>query len=233
MTLPCASICIAFVSVASAGDVLLATFDASSKTSVRWSELNDPVMGGQSHGSSTVQTLNGTSFLAFDGEVVDVPKLKAPGFIATQSEVGKYPDASTAFGGRLILSVRSSTPDYTGFKVTFNAGSASAKYSCAGGGSLPFSRGCFKAGFTVPAGDSFSEVVIPFSSFSDVWDPTTGEPKKKCATDSSVCPTANKLAGIQMLEFMAEGAGGKIHLEVERISARAPAVSETQSSLLV
>lgn len=198
-------------------DVLLATFDGDSDTSVEWHELNDPVMGGKSTGTAVLNA--SAKALVFDGEVVDVPSLKAPGFIATQSKVGHFHDASSAFGGDLILSVRSSTPGYTGFKVTFNAGSLSAVYSCAGGGSLPLSRGCFKAAFTVPAGDAFSTVRVPFTSFSDKWDAATGKQTKTCAEDKSVCPSAKGLAGIQMLEFMAEGALGKIHLEVQSISA--------------
>jgi len=170
----------------------------------------------------------GGQFLVFDGEVVDVPSLKAPGFIAVQSEVGRWPDASAAYGGDLILKVRSSTPDYRGWHVTFNSGSYSAKYSCAGGGSLYFSRGCYKAKFMVPAGEDFSEVRVPFASFSDLWDPKTGEQTKTCAEDSSVCPSEKGLAKIQMLEFMAEGAAGKVHLEVKSISA-APAQQEKTS----
>eukprot|EP00931_Biecheleriopsis_adriatica_P006078 TRINITY_DN107536_c0_g1_i1.p1 TRINITY_DN107536_c0_g1~~TRINITY_DN107536_c0_g1_i1.p1 ORF type:complete len:256 (+),score=68.75 TRINITY_DN107536_c0_g1_i1:82-768(+) len=207
----------ALLRMTAGSDVVLATFDGSSATSKAWTELNDPVMGGQSTGSAHVDS--DAQALIFQGEVVNVPKLKAPGFIATQSEVGKFPDASSAYGGELILSVRSSTPEYTGFKVTFNSGSPSAKYSCAGGGQLPLSRGCFKASFSVPAGDAFSEVRVPFTSFSDLWDPATGEQKKTCAEDSSVCPTAERLAAIQMLEFMAEGKAGKIDLEVKSISA--------------
>ena len=49
----------------------------------------------------------------------------------------------------LVLTVRSRTPDYRGYRVSFASGTASGAYACSGGGSIPFSRGCFKinAGF--------------------------------------------------------------------------------------
>merc|ERR1712232_389729 len=102
--------------------------------------------------------------------------------------------------GDLILTVRTNTPDYAGFRVSF---------ACAAGGSLPFSRGCFKAKFSVPAGASFSEVRIPFNMFSDKWSSATGEQTKTCAQDKDVCPTAKKLSKIQAIEVWAEGALGK------------------------
>jgi len=201
---------------ASMAAVPLAAFDGSD-LQTDWSCLLDPVMGGRSTGDGYVNKTG--KFLVFEGDVVDVPSLKAPGFIAIQSQPGKYPDASSAFGGDLILTVRSSTPEYPGWKVTFNSGSASPKYSCAGGGSIPFSRGCFKARFAVPAGAEWSTVRIPFDLFSDKWDAATGNQTATCADDKSVCPTADKLAKIQMLEFMAEGTAGKAHLEIQSISA--------------
>merc|ERR1719259_1169586 len=49
-------------------------------------------------------------------------------------------------------------------------------YSCASGGALPLSGGCFKARFDVPPGEDFVEVRIPFSDFTDHWSSATGEP---------------------------------------------------------
>ena len=72
---------------------------------------------------------------------------------ATAGAVAKYPDASAVGAdGSLVLSVRSpSSVSYTGFRVSFAAGAMSPTYSCAGGGGIPFSRGCFKADFSLPA----------------------------------------------------------------------------------
>merc|ERR1711976_190186 len=114
---------------------------------------------------------------------------------------------------------RSSTPGYAGYRVSFASGSASPSFSCAAGGSLPFSRGCFKQKFTVPAGADFTEVKLPFNSFSDKWSSATGEQTTTCAQDKDVCPTASKLSSIQRVEFWAEGADGKVHLEVESVYA--------------
>ena len=54
--------------------VTLATFDAASP--LKWQNMNDPVMGGQSHSSFTVAG----GQLSFGGLCAIVPFLKAPGF---------------------------------------------------------------------------------------------------------------------------------------------------------
>merc|ERR1712070_561843 len=72
---------------------------------------------------------------------------------------------------------------------------------------------------SVPAGDDFVDVKIPFNTFSDKWSSATGEQTTTCADSADVCPTAAKLAKIQMIEFWGEGASGKLHLEVKSVSA--------------
>jgi len=192
----------------------LITFDGS-QTYV-FTELNDPVMGGQSSGT---WNLNKTGeFGVFDGEVKDVPALKAPGFIKAAAD-GTFADASSTFGGDLVLTVRTSTPEFQGFKVAFVSGSSAGAYACAGGGTIPFSRGCYKSKFTIPAGDDFTQIRVPFNSFSDKWSPATGEQTKTCADDADVCITAKKLKKITRFEIWAEGALGKVHLELLSISA--------------
>merc|ERR1711953_135426 len=114
----------------------LVTFDGAEGTTFDFEALNDPVMGGKSSGTWTLS--DGAGVL--DGEVVNVPSLSAPGFIKASAD-GKFPDASAAFGGSLVLTVRSSTPEYAGFRVTFVAGATSPAFSCSAGGSLPLSRG--------------------------------------------------------------------------------------------
>ncbi|CAE7537032.1 unnamed protein product [Symbiodinium natans] len=197
-------------------DVSLATFDGKPGTTFEFKELNDPVMGGQSTGTWRVDS---GGFGIFDGQVVDVPSLKAPGFIKAAAD-GTFPDASSAASGDLVLQVRSSTPEYQGFRVSFASGTLAPSYACSGGGSIPMSRGCYKAKFQVPSGGNFTEVRIPFSAFSDKWSPATGEQTATCAEDASVCPTAQRLSAIKRLEVWAEGALGRIHLEVRSISAR-------------
>merc|ERR1712176_119169 len=195
----------------------LVTFDGAGATTFQFKELNDPVMGGKSTGTWSL----GKGFGIMDGDVVDVPSLKAPGFIKAAAD-GKFPDVSEFLDGSLVLTVRTSTPDYAGYRVTFVAGAASPAFSCAGGGSLPFSRGCFKQKFNVPAGSDFVDIKLPFNTFSDKWSSATGEHNVECAKDNSVCPTASKLAKIQRLEFWGEGAAGKLHLEVKSVSAEKP-----------
>jgi len=192
----------------------LVTFDGAESTTFKFVELNDPVMGGKSTGTWSL----GDGFGILDGEVNDVPSLKAPGFIKAAAD-GHLPDVSEFVDGSLVLTVRTSTPDFAGYRVAFVSGAASPAYSCAGGGSLPFSGGCFKQKFSVPAGVEFVEVKLPFNTFSDKWSPATGEHTAECAKDMSVCPTAEKLAKIQRIELWAEGALGKLHLEVKSISA--------------
>merc|ERR1711907_80884 len=209
---------------ATAATINLATWDGAAGTIFNFVELNDPVMGGQSAGTFTIDS--STKVGVFDGEVKDVPSLKAPGFIKAAGD-GSFPDVSSTIGGDLVLSVRSSTPEYQGFRVAFVYGTLSPSYACSGGGSIPLSRGCFKAKFSVPEGDGFSTIRIPFTNFSDMWSPATGEHTKECSDDSDVCPTADGLKSIKRIEVWAEGALGKVHLEVQSIAAEpSSAVSE-------
>merc|ERR1712061_202029 len=194
--------------------VNLVTFDGTRETTFEFKELNDPVMGGQSTGTWSLSD----GFGIMDGEVVNVPSLKAPGFIKAAAD-GSFPDVSAFINGSLVLTVRTSTPDYAGYRVTFVSGAASPSYSCAGGGGLPLSRGCFKQKFSVPAGSDFVEVKLPFNTFSDKWSSATGEHTAECSTEKDVCPTADKLSKIQRIEFWGEGAAGKLHLEVKSVSA--------------
>merc|ERR1712188_312551 len=136
--------------------------------------------------------------------------------------MGSFPDISAFIDGSLVLSVRSSTPEYAGYRVTFVSGAVSASFACAGGGSLPLSRGCYKQKFSVPAGDDFVEIKLPFNTFSDKWSSATGEQTSECSKDKDVCPTAEKLSKIQRVEFWGEGAAGKLHLEVQSVSAEKP-----------
>merc|ERR1712056_159160 len=194
----------------------LVTFDGASGTTFKFTELNDPVMGGKSTGTRSL----GDGFGIIDGEVVNVPSLKAPGFIKAAGDAKYFPDASSVANGDVVLTVRTSTPSYKGYRVTLVSGATSASFACAGGGALPFSRGCYKAKFSVPksTANEFQQVRIPLTDFSDLWSSATGEHTKECADDSSARLTAQKLSKIQRVEVWAEGADGKIHLEVQKIS---------------
>jgi peptide methionine sulfoxide reductase MsrB len=220
---------LAFVGMAAA-DLPLVTFDGTPATTFTFKELNDPVMGGQSTGTWTVNSSAG--FGQFQGHVVNVPKLKAPGFIKASAD-GKFADASSALGGDLVLKVRSSTPNYAGFRVSFASGTLAPSYACAGGGSIPFSRGCYKAHFTVPENSTqWTDVRVPFSSFSDMWSPATGNQTKLCKDDPDVCPTAHVLANIIRFEVWAEGVDGAPSLDIKSFSA-SPTTMKPSSALKV
>jgi hypothetical protein len=204
-------------SLSSAAPVALLSFDGS-ETEKAWKALVDPVMGGQSVATASVD--KDGQFAVLDGEVKIVPSLNAPGFITGYAQAS-FPDASGAIDGDLVLTVRSSTPEYQGYKVSFAAGAISPLFSCASGGSSALGRGCFKANFAVPSGDDFVDVRIPFKSFTDKWSSATGEPTTTCAEDASVCPTAEKLGKIQRIEIWGEGVAGKVHIEVKAVRAEA------------
>jgi len=215
------------LALSAASGMSLVTFDGAAGTTFVFKELNDPVMGGKSTGTWNVDAKEKVGI--FDGEVVDVPSLKAPGFIKAAAD-GKFPDVSGFVQGDLVLLLRTTTPDYKGFRVSFASGTLSAAYACSGGGTIPFSRGCFKAKFSVPSGGAGALVTvrIPFSDFSDNWSPATGEQTKTCKDNKDVCPSAKTLAGIKRIEVWAEGVSGKVHLEVKSISAELTASTAAQ-----
>ena len=183
-------------------------------------------MGGKSTGTFSISA-NNTAI--FDGTVNIVPALKAPGFIeawADDSHKHPYADVSAAINGNLLLEVRTDTPTFQGFHLSFAAGALVPNLSCASGGSFPLSGGCFKAPFTVPktAPGAFTTIKIPFSSFTDHWSPSTGKPTKKSP------PTAKALSKIQALGFWGEGSQGKLHLEIKSVSAEYGDVASSSSS---
>merc|ERR1712060_973418 len=136
----------------------LITFDGGVGTTFKFVELNDPVMGGKSTGTWSVNSQDKVGI--FDGDVVNVPSLKAPGFIKAAADAKYFPDASAAASGDVVLSVRTSTPEYKGYRITLVSGAVSPSFACAGGGALPLSRGCYKAKFSVPksAANEFQQV---------------------------------------------------------------------------
>jgi hypothetical protein len=198
-------------------NITLLTFDGTPASTFPFIQLNDPVMGGRSRGAWSVNTSAG-GFGVMDGEVVTVPSLHAPGFIKAAAD-GTFRDASAAASGSLELLVRSSTPGYAGFRVALASGTLAPSYACAGGGSIPLSRGCFKAKFAVPPGSNWARVSIPFPAFSDLWSPATGEHTRECSEQPPACLTAKRLKAIKRVELWAEGANGPVHLECKSISA--------------
>jgi len=202
----------------------LATFDGSKGTTFDFIEDEDPVMGSQCWGNWTNNTAAKYGSLNGVVTIVDRPAVSlvgaSPGFVKTGA-AGSFLDASSMAGGSFVLEMRSLTP-YNTFHFSFASGAHAPRYSCTGGGHIPFSRGCYKAKFALPQGTNFSKVRLPLSDFSDKWKPATGDSFKTCAQDSSTCVTAKQLASIQLLQVWAEGATGAVHLDIRSISIEGP-----------
>jgi hypothetical protein len=195
-----------FLPGSSAADILLATFDGAKGTSHEWRQMNDPVMGGKSTGTFQVADNLGI----FDGEVVDVPFLKAPGFIkadVVDKSFGRiFPDISSC--DSIVLTVKASS-DYTGYRFSIGNGHAP-------GGKF-FAYG-YKSHFAPPVGE-FKNITIPLNNFTDYWDDGTGEPIKTCSDDKIYCPDAKTLQDMRTMSIWAEGVAGKIHLEMQSVGA--------------
>lgn len=182
-----------------------------------WQEMNDPVMGGQSVGSFFSSNGTGT----FHGTVKNVTFLNAPGFcqVSTKSPIV---DASAYLG--IKLEVRSSTPEYRGFKLAFNAVGAPRHH---GGHEV---TGSYKTSFALRnTTDEYQIVTLPFSQFSSDWSDYTGDCSTKdpdgyqhvCCSpfNPEVCPDAKRLAQITGFSLWAEGAEGDFLLQFTQINA--------------
>lgn len=173
-----------------------------SSASHSWRAKNDPVMGGKSTGSVSIDGGVGV----FDGKVVDVPFLQAPGFITMETNGGSYPDVSSCTSLKMTLRA---SEEYSGYRVSF------------GNVHVPGGRFAFgyKADFIPPVGDDFGEVVIPFTDFSAKWDDATGDQIATCHDEPKYCPTVKSLKNLKTMSIWGEGVAGKIHLEIQSISA--------------
>lgn len=190
-----------------AADVPLTTFDGAEATTQKWTAMNDPVMGGKSKATFTVEA----ETAVFDGAVAIVPSLQAPGFCGMQSRRETFPDISTA---NAIEVVARQTSDYKGWRFTIGDAPRNPD-----SGAPFFVKGTYKANVAIPVSQEFQKVIIPFSDFTYKWSDTTGEPTVKCVDDSSVCPTAKYLKSPKQLGIIAEGIEGSFHLEVQSIRA--------------
>lgn len=187
---------------ASAAELILEDFTNPAHT---WRQQNDPVMGGQSTGTFTIVDDRGV----FDGEVVDVPSLAAPGFIkvgTTDRDIG-FPDISGCTG--LGMKVRE-TDAYDGYRIS--VGTDRPPPGTGGG----FFTSGYKAPFFVADSATFN---LPFTEFSTAWNDATGDIETTCAEDERVCLTKATLEDITKIEVWGEGKRGVVHLEIEQIFA--------------
>jgi len=177
----------------------LATFDGA--VSHSWHTENDPVMGGRSDSKFEVKDGYGD----YSGTCRIVPSLKAPGFTIALTETplqGHFPDVSAADG--IILGLRNVEANVTKFKFAF-CDSRINPFRC------QFQS--FKADFEIMPSDSFGEVFLPWSAFSDKWSSYTGE---HTAEDP---PTASSLRSITQLQIWTEGVEGTFHLQIKYVRA--------------
>lgn len=181
----------------------LVTFDGVKETTWSWRVINDPVMGGLSH--STWKIANKTAI--WDGEVLVVPKLKAPGFCnaLTTNLFARAADVSAY--SHLEIVVRSAVA-YQGWKVSFAADTLNTLF------------GSFKADFNVTKLNEWVTITIPFNHFSNKWSSYTGEPTTPCSSaHPEVCPSKKNLRDISTIGVWTEGAAGKFHIEILSIGA--------------
>jgi len=210
-------------------DKIIATFTNDTKTTYKWFEQNDPVMGGKSHGNfSLTECSCGETYGVFQGAVELIPKLKAPGFCRALTvpffeNVGDYLD------GGLVLTVRSpstfNSTSFKGFKIAVSAVGVPVHH---GGHEA---AGSFKAPLilgTTAFPEAWQFITIPWTDFSWDWSDFTGECTTKdpdgyqhkcCKDDSNVCPTKPQLSKVDGLSLWAEGVQGEFHLEIRDIAA--------------
>ena len=198
----------ASVQLSAANEILLASFDGAKGSTHQWRQMNDPVMGGKSTGTFSVADSKGI----FSGEVVDVPFLKAPGFIKASvvdmNPFGRiFPDISTC--KNIALTVKSAN-DYKGFR--FSIGNAHAP-----GGKF-FAYG-YKSDFNAGPAGQVNTVTLPLTGFTDYWDDATGAAIKTCQDDKIYCPDAKTLKDMRTMGVWAEGVAGTVHLEILSIKA--------------
>ena len=199
------------LAVSSAGRVLLESFDEPSHT---WEEMNDPVMGGKSTGTFTIHDGLGK----FEGEVVDVPFLHAPGFIQvrTQNSMERYPDVSSCTALEIVAKEELQGADnnnnegYQGYRISFgNAHAPGGKYFAYG----------YKSNLKGVPNDDFGPVTIPFDEFTDFWDDATGDAVHTCHENQLYCPDEMTLRNMGRMAIWAEGVAGNVSLAIKSISA--------------
>jgi len=225
--------CAAFLLASALGaEVKLATFDGAKGTTATWQVTNDPVMGGQ---STSTFAVTGNKTGLFKGTCAIVKFLKAPGFAKIQA-THKFGDI-TGYDS-IAMKVKSSTPDFKGFKMAFSAPKLPKAHF--------FGFASYKAGFTL-TGSDWQVVEVPLTLFSRDWSSYTGRCDTKdpglfgsqhyCCDKSGekpskpeVCVEAKYLSKIDQLELWAEGVKGDFNLEVEWVGASKKSLEAQKAS---
>lgn len=198
-----------------ASSLPIAVFDGSSP--ITWRTENDPVMGGQSVSTFTIDKADKVG--KWVGQVRIVPFLRAPGFCTLRGD-GDIP----------------SLAQYKGLQFTLQKGAATniSKYqmmiisSNTGGNPR---GGEFQANFELGSSATSQEVFVPFSSFVESW---RGE-------KVGGAPNAAQLASIKTVGLGSAGIAGNFAINIVSIVATndnspspnpgpAPAVGKTMVS---
>merc|ERR1712113_162140 len=146
-----------------------------------------------------------------DGEVVNVPFLKAPGFIKAATNDARplrraFPDISAC---KAIAIAAKASSAYEGYR--FSIGNSHAPHG-------KFFAYGYKAHFQ-PAVGKFGTIILPLNNFTDYWDDATGDPIKTCYDDQIYCPDVKTLRDMRTMSVWAEGVAGKVHLEMKFVKA--------------
>eukprot|EP00933_Yihiella_yeosuensis_P017379 TRINITY_DN1452_c0_g2_i5.p1 TRINITY_DN1452_c0_g2~~TRINITY_DN1452_c0_g2_i5.p1 ORF type:complete len:231 (+),score=43.90 TRINITY_DN1452_c0_g2_i5:85-777(+) len=201
----------------------------------KWIENDDPIMGGKSKGNFSIVD---TSFGRFQGSVRNVPFLHAPGFCRMMTVTPLLVDASEFLDGGILLTIRSTTPDFKGFRFSFGSLRAPKHH---GGHEI---EGSYKANLKVPASKNgeWQSVFLKFTDFSADWSDYSGDCHTKdpdgyqhqCCTPETKewCPDEVRLRGINSFNVWAEGSEGNFELDIKEIKA-ARGASDQASPILV
>jgi hypothetical protein len=169
-------------------------------------------MGGKSTGTFIVYQTEKVG--VFHGSVEIVSFLNAPGFIKAETTKGEsWPDVSSCEGLRFTL--RSNTPSYQGFRVSFGNKRPP--------GAFPYSYG-FKANMKLDAAaadddEAYQTVKLPFGQFTDKWDAGTGDAIVTCAENHEFCPDEASLKDLFSVAVWGEGVEGEVDLEIQSVAA--------------
>lgn len=181
-----------------------------------------------SESDSTFSIDSGLGIL--DGEVKVVynnhNESKGPGSVAMKTGKGNYlgaggnimPDVSSCTALQLVA--RSSEP-YGGYRISF--GKKHVPFL------IPRRRG-YKANFDLPVGET-TTVTIPFDQFTLYWDGATGDAMVTCGDNPEYCPDTDSLTNMKTITIWGQGEVGKVHLEIESISATGCGSSATSASM--
>lgn len=177
----------------------------------KWVEMNDPVMGGKSTGDFAVDETEHAG--VFHGSVEIVSFLNAPGFIKAETTKGEsWPDVSSCEGFQ--LTVRSETPGYEGFRVSFGSKKPPDAF--------PYTYG-FKADLKLKRDDdtttTFQSYKIPFDEFTDKWDAGTGDAVVTCSENKEFCPDEASKKDLYSIAVWGEGVEGEVDLRIQSIAA--------------